>query len=189
TDVQIIKNADLEDLQELGSGTFGTVYHGKWRGTDVAIKRIKKSYFSGRSSEQEHLVDSYNPLGNLPEGKKALDQRKKLILAMDAAFGMEYLHLKNIVHFDLKCDNLLVNLGDPHRPICKVGDFGLSRIKRNTFVSGGVRGTLPWMAPELLNGSRSRVSEKVDVFSFGITIWEMLTGEEPYADMHCGAII
>lgn len=54
--MQIIKNADLEELQELGSGTYGTVYHGKWRGTDVAIKRIKKSCFAGRSSEQERLV-------------------------------------------------------------------------------------------------------------------------------------
>jgi serine/threonine protein kinase len=90
-----------------------------------------------------------------------LDRRKRLIIAMDAAFGMEYLHAKNIVHFDLKCDNLLVNLKDPSRPICKVGDFGLSKIKRNTLVSGGVRGTLPWMAPELLNGSSSKVSEKV----------------------------
>jgi hypothetical protein len=53
---QIIKNEDLEELKELGSGTFGTVYHGKWRGTDVAIKRIKKSCFTGRSSEQERLV-------------------------------------------------------------------------------------------------------------------------------------
>jgi serine/threonine protein kinase len=120
---------------------------------------------------------------------RLLDTRKKIIIAMDAAFGMEYLHSKNIVHFDLKCENLLVNLRDPQRPICKVGDLGLSRIKRNTLVSGGVRGTLPWMAPELLNGSSTRVSEKVDVFSYGISLWEILTGEEPYADMHCGAII
>lgn len=227
--LQIIKNADLEELRELGSGTYGTVYHGKWRGTDVAIKRIKKSCFSGRSSEQERLTKDFwreaQILSNLhhpnvvafygvvPDGAggtlatvteymvngslrhvllkkdRSLDRRKKLIIAMDAAFGMEYLHSKNIVHFDLKCDNLLVNLRDPQRPICKVGDFGLSRIKRNTLVSGGVRGTLPWMAPELLNGSSSRVSEKVDVFSFGISLWEILTGEEPYADMHCGAII
>ncbi|XVE72800.1 hypothetical protein DITRI_Ditri11bG0067600 [Diplodiscus trichospermus] len=227
--LQIIKNADLEELRELGSGTYGTVYHGKWRGTDVAIKRIKKSCFSGRSSEQDRLIKDFwreaQILSNLhhpnvvafygvvPDGMggtlatvteymvngslrnvlikkdRSLDRRKKLIIAMDAAFGMEYLHSKNIVHFDLKCDNLLVNLRDPQRPICKVGDFGLSRIKRNTLVSGGVRGTLPWMAPELLNGSSSRVSEKVDVFSFGISMWEILTGEEPYADMHCGAII
>lgn len=45
--------------------------------------------------------------------------------------------------------------------IFQVGDFGLSRIKRNTFVSGGVRGTLPWMAPELLDSGSTKVSEKV----------------------------
>ncbi|TYI70628.1 hypothetical protein E1A91_D08G234800v1 [Gossypium mustelinum] len=227
--LQIIKDADLEELRELGSGTYGTVYHGKWRGTDVAIKRIKKSCFSGRSSEQDRLMKDFwreaQILSNLhhpnvvafygvvPDGiggtlatvteymvngslrnvltkkERSLDLHKRLIIAMGAAFGMEYLHAKNIVHFDLKCDNLLVNLRDPQRPICKVGDFGLSRIKRNTLVSGGVRGTLPWMAPELLNGSSTKVSEKVDVFSFGISMWEILTGEEPYADMHCGAII
>ncbi|XP_010547054.1 PREDICTED: uncharacterized protein LOC104818945 [Tarenaya hassleriana] len=227
--LQIIKDSDLEELKELGSGTYGTVYHGKWRGSDVAIKRIRKSYFAGRSSEQDRLAQDFwreahilsrlhHPnvvafYGVVPDGAggtlatvtefmvngslrralqrkdKYVDHRKKLIIAMDAAFGMEYLHSRNIVHFDLKCDNLLVNLSDPHRPICKVGDFGLSRIKRNTLVSGGVRGTLPWMAPELLNGNSSRVSEKVDVFSFGISMWEILTGDEPYADMHYGAII
>ncbi|KAJ6407042.1 hypothetical protein OIU84_010537 [Salix udensis] len=108
---------------------------------------------------------------------------------MDAAFGMEYLHGKNIVHFDLKCENLLVNMRDPQRPVCKIGDLGLSKVKQHTLVSGGVRGTLPWMAPELLSGKNHMVTEKIDVYSFGIVMWELLTGEEPYADMHCASII
>jgi serine/threonine protein kinase len=44
---------------------------------------------------------------------------------------------------------------------CQVADLGLSKVKQQTFVSGGVRGTLPWMAPELLNGNSNLVSEKV----------------------------
>ncbi|KAK7388550.1 hypothetical protein VNO78_23369 [Psophocarpus tetragonolobus] len=227
--LQVIKNCDLEELTELGSGTFGTVYHGKWRGTDVAIKRITDRCFAGKPSEQERmrndfwseaikLADLHHPnvvafygvvldgpggsvatvteymvngsLRNaLQQSERNLDKRKRLLIAMDVAFGMEYLHGKNIVHFDLKSDNLLVNLRDPHRPICKVGDLGLSKVKCQTLISGGVRGTLPWMAPELLNGSSSLVSEKVDVFSFGIVMWELLTEEEPYADLHYGAII
>lgn len=46
----------MEELRELGSGTFGTVYHGKWRGTDVAIKRINDRCFAGKPSEQERMV-------------------------------------------------------------------------------------------------------------------------------------
>ncbi|KAK2987100.1 hypothetical protein RJ640_009559 [Escallonia rubra] len=227
--LQIINNSDLEELRELGSGTFGTVYHGKWRGSDVAIKRINDRCFAGKPSEQERMRDDfwneaikladlhhpnvvafygvvldgpgstvatvteYMVNGSLrtalQKNERNLDKRKRLIIAMDVAFGMEYLHGKNIVHFDLKSDNLLVNLRDPHRPICKVGDLGLSKVKCQTLISGGVRGTLPWMAPELLNGSSSLVSEKVDVFSFGIVLWELLTGDEPYADLHYGAII
>ncbi|MQM15698.1 hypothetical protein Taro_048649 [Colocasia esculenta] len=158
--LQIIKNSDLEELRELGSGTFGTVYHGKWRGTDVAIKRINDRCFAGKLSEQERLrADFWNEASKLadlhhpnvvafygvvldgPGGSvatvteymvngslrqalqknhKTLDRRKCILIAMDVAFGMEYLHGKNIVHFDLKSDNLLVNLRDPQRPICKV---------------------------------------------------------------------
>eukprot|EP00249_Psilotum_nudum_P024094 c29091_g1_i1 orf=710-5935(-) len=227
--LQTIKDVDLEEIRELGSGTFGTVYYGKWRGSDVAIKRLKASCFAGSPSEQVRLLSDFwreactlgqlhhpnvvafygvvrdGPGGTLAtvteymvngslkqvlqKKDRTIDRRKRLLIAMDAAFGMEYLHSKSIVHFDLKCENLLVNMRDPLRPICKVGDFGLSKVKHHTLVSGGVRGTLPWMAPELLSGNNSLVTEKIDVFSFGIVMWELLTGEEPYANMHCGAII
>nr|GEV42069.1 serine/threonine-protein kinase STE20-like [Tanacetum cinerariifolium] len=227
--LQIIRNEDLEELRELGSSTFSTVYHGKWRGTDVAIKRINKSSFLSQSSEEEKLTiefcreaDIYSKLhhpnvlafyGVVQDGPagtlatvtefvvdgslrnvllrkdRHLDHRKRLKVAMDVAFGMEYLHSKNIVHFDLRCDNLLVNMTSSSHPICKVSDFRQSKIKRNTLISGGGRGTLPWMAPELMDGGSNKVSEKVDVYSFGIVLWEILTCEEPYADMHYGAII
>ncbi|KAK9076824.1 hypothetical protein SSX86_005158 [Deinandra increscens subsp. villosa] len=227
--LQTIKNDDLEEVRELGSGTYGAVYHGKWKGSDVAIKRIKASCFAGRPSERERLiadfwkealilsslhhpnvVSFYGIVRDGPDGSLAtvtefmvngslkqflqkkdrtIDRRKRLIIAMDASFGMEYLHGKNIVHFDLKCENLLVNMRDPHRPICKIGDLGLSKVKQHTLVSGGVRGTLPWMAPELLSGKNHMVSEKIDVYSFGIVMWELLTGDEPYGDMHCASII
>ncbi|KAA8522770.1 hypothetical protein F0562_009193 [Nyssa sinensis] len=227
--LQTIKNDDLEEIRELGSGTYGAVYHGKWKGSDVAIKRIKASCFSGRPSERERLiadfwkealtlsslhhpnvVSFYGIVRDGPDGSLAtvtefmvngslkqflqkkdrtIDRRKRLIIAMDAAFGMEYLHGKNIVHFDLKCANLLVNMRDPHRPVCKIGDLGLSKVKQHTLVSGGVRGTLPWMASELLSGKSNMVTEKIDVYSFGIVMWELLTGDEPYADLHCASII
>ncbi|XP_047939835.1 uncharacterized protein LOC125187316 [Salvia hispanica] len=227
--LQTIRNEDLEEIRELGSGTYGAVYHGKWKGSDVAIKRIKASCFTGRPSERERLiadfwkealilsslhhpnvVSFYGVVRDGPDGSLAtvtefmvngslkqflqkkdrtIDRRKRLIIAMDAAFGMEYLHGKNIVHFDLKCENLLVNMRDPHRPVCKIGDLGLSKVKQHTLVSGGVRGTLPWMAPELLSGKSHMVTEKIDVYSFGIVMWELLTGDEPYTDMHCASII
>ncbi|KAL5549069.1 hypothetical protein UlMin_004300 [Ulmus minor] len=227
--LQTIRNDDLEEIRELGSGTYGAVYHGKWKGSDVAVKRIKASCFAGRPSERERLiadfwkealilsslhhpnvVSFYGIVRDGPDGSLAtvtefmvngslkqflqkkdrtIDRRKRLIIAMDAAFGMEYLHGKNIVHFDLKCENLLVNMRDPQRPVCKIGDLGLSKVKQHTLVSGGVRGTLPWMAPELLSGKSNMVTEKIDVYSFGIVMWELLTGEEPYADLHCASII
>ncbi|OIT05137.1 serinethreonine-protein kinase ctr1 [Nicotiana attenuata] len=200
--LQIIRNSDLEELQELGSGTYERLIKEFWREAKilsklhhpniVALYGVVPDGPGGTvATLTEYMINGSlrHVLARKDCSCRALDLRKKLMLALDAAFGMEYLHLKNIVHFDLKCENLLVNLGDTQRPVYKVGDFGLSRIKRNTLVSGGVRGTLTWMAPELLNGNSSRVSEKVDVFSFGITMWEILTGEEPYANLHCGAII
>ncbi|XVE54377.1 hypothetical protein DITRI_Ditri03aG0075800 [Diplodiscus trichospermus] len=228
-ELQTIKSSDLEYIKELGAGAYGTVFYGKWRGSDVAIKRLKAACFSEGSAEEERLVADFwreahilgqlhhpnivalygvvtdGPLTSLAtvteymvngslkqvlrRKDRTIDRRKRLIIAMDAAFGMEYLHEKNIIHFDLKSHNFLVNMRDPQRPVCKIGDLGLSKIKQRTLISGGVRGTIPWMAPELLNTKNNLVTEKVDVYSFGIVMWELLTGEKPYADLHSKEII
>lgn len=75
--------------------------------------------------------------------------------------GMEYLHQKRIVHFDLKSANLLLGWRD-RRAICKVADFGLSKQRRETYVSNvsSQRGTLPWIAPEIIKSPHA-VNEKV----------------------------
>lgn len=49
----------MEEIRQLGSGTYGAVYHGKWKGSDVAIKRIKASCFAGKPSERERMVGIY----------------------------------------------------------------------------------------------------------------------------------
>jgi len=48
-----------------------------------------------------------------------------------------------------RCDNLLCDLRDLNNPVVKIGDLGLSKNKQGSFTSGNMRGTLPWMAPEL----------------------------------------
>jgi serine/threonine protein kinase len=140
------------------------------------------------------LVTEYMAGGSL---KSALARRAdivagpltRLVLALDAAKGLEYLHSKKICHFDVKSGNLLLGYRD-RRPVCKVADFGLAREKVQTFVSGvtSQRGTLPWTAPEILR-SPDAVTEKVDVFSFGIVMWELWTGKEPYEGLNYHALM
>ena len=78
--------------------------------------------------------------------------------------GMEYLHSRHVVHFDLKCDNLLADLRSKLQPLVKIGDMGLSKYKAATFMSGNMRGTLPWMAPEMfpaMSASKSGSGQQV----------------------------
>lgn len=81
-----------------------------------------------------------------------LPLRERCELALHVAHGMAYLHAANIVHFDIKPDNLLVERLPGGRYALKVADFGLSKLKVRHFVSTvtDLRGTLPYMAPELV---------------------------------------
>lgn len=100
-----------------------------------------------------------------------------LALAADVAHGMEYLHSQGVLHLDLKSHNLV--LADNNR--VKVTDFGVARTQSECASMTPDSGTYRWMAPEMI--SNKAFSMKADVYSFGIILWEMLTGDIPYNDM------
>ncbi|KAJ7720643.1 kinase-like protein [Mycena metata] len=101
--------------------------------------------------------------------------------AYDIARGIKYLHDQKIVHSDLKAVNILVN----SKPQAVLADFGLSSLlqdirTRSRTAGGNIQnvGTPYWTAPEIYNGKR--MTEKSDIYSMGLTIWELFSGEPPY---------
>ncbi|XP_029003689.1 proto-oncogene serine/threonine-protein kinase mos [Betta splendens] len=103
--------------------------------------------------------------------------------AADIAQGLRFLHAHSIAHLDVKPANVLVSAAD----VCKIADFGCSLKlddgREASAVSpllSHVGGTYTHRAPELLKGEG--VSTKADVYSFGITLWQLITREQPYAD-------
>ncbi|KAL8043897.1 hypothetical protein ABFX02_08G012700 [Erythranthe guttata] len=112
------------------------------------------------------------------------NRRKKLAfkvviqLALDLARGLSYLHLKNIVHRDVKTENMLL---DKNRTV-KIADFGVARVEAsNPDDMTGETGTLGYMAPEVLIGKP--YNRKCDVYSFGICLWEIYCCDMPYHDL------
>ncbi|KAK1298902.1 Serine/threonine-protein kinase HT1 [Acorus calamus] len=108
---------------------------------------------------------------------RSLPHKIVLKMALDIAKGMQYLHSQGIIHRDLKSENLL--LGED---MCvKVADFGISCLESQCGREKKFTGTYRWMAPEMIKEKQH--TKKVDVYSFGIVLWELLTTLTPFHDM------
>ncbi|MED6134231.1 hypothetical protein PIB30_035114 [Stylosanthes scabra] len=109
--------------------------------------------------------------------RKPMSLDKLIAFALDIARGMEYIHSQGVIHRDLKPENVLIN-EDSH---LKIADFGIACEEAVCDLLADDPGTYRWMAPEMIK--RKSYGKKVDVYSFGLILWEMLTGTIPYEEM------
>jgi WD40 repeat protein len=108
-------------------------------------------------------------------------------LGIQAAEALHYAHEMGIVHRDIKPSNLLV---DAHGHLW-ITDFGLATTQADAglTMTGELLGTLRYMSPEQATGDRARIDYRTDIFSLGITLYELLTGQPAFADADRKALL
>ncbi|XP_073304176.1 serine/threonine/tyrosine-protein kinase HT1-like [Primulina huaijiensis] len=125
----------------------------------------------------EYLREGSLRLYLLKPENKSLPIQKVISMALDIVRGMEYIHSNGVVHRDLKPENILIT-GDFH---LKVSDFGIACEESHCHLESADPGTYRWMAPEMIK--RKKYGRKVDVYAFGLVLWELLAGNVPFKDM------
>ncbi|KAK2665653.1 hypothetical protein Ddye_004227 [Dipteronia dyeriana] len=206
TDVWEIDPKHLKFGNKVASGSYGDLYKGTYCSQEVAIKVLKPERLNSdlqkefaqevyimRKVRHKNVVQFIGACTKPPSlciitefmsGGSVYDYLHKqkgvfklpsvLKVAIDVSKGMNYLHQNNIIHRDLKAANLLMDEND----VVKVADFGVARVKAQSGVMTAETGTYRWMAPEVIE--HKPYDHKADIFSFGVVLWELLTGKLPY---------
>lgn len=203
-----LKKATRNFSEEIGQGGGGVVYKGMLSDNRVAAIKYLKEAIQGEAeflaeistigrlnhmnliemwgycAEGKHrlLVYEYMEHGTLANNlySDKLDWKKRYEIALGTARGLAYLHeecLEWVLHCDVKPENILLN--SDYQP--KVADFGLSKLFNRSGIDNlqfsRIRGTRGYMAPEW--AFNIPITSKVDVYSYGIVVLELITGRRP----------
>ncbi|XP_037652390.1 mitogen-activated protein kinase kinase kinase 7-like isoform X2 [Sebastes umbrosus] len=206
----VFEDIQYEDIQveaAVGRGTFGVVFKAIWKGKDVAIKTIESENernaflvelrqlsrvshpnivkLYGSCDNPVCLVMEYAECGSLYNLLHSADPQANYTAShamswcLQCAEGVAYLHSmkpKALIHRDLKPPNLLLVA---RGTVLKICDFGTA-CDIQTYMTNN-KGSAAWMAPEVFEGSN--YSEKCDVFSWGIILWEVITRKKPFDEI------
>jgi serine/threonine protein kinase len=205
-------------LEKLGEGGMGVVYKAQDTKLDriVALKFLPKHLLCDEEAKTRfaHEAKSASALNHpnittihevdevegecficmeYVEGKsirelikqKMLSIEEILNISIQIAEGLNVAHKKGIVHRDIKSDNLMLTA----EGLVKIMDFGLAKLKGVTKLTktGTTLGTLQYMSPEQAQGKEA--DQRSDIFSFGVVLYEMITGQLPFKGEHEAAVI
>ena len=194
----------------IGSGGMANVYLGidMNTGLNVAIKILKPEYSSddefirrfdseakavasldhsnivkvfgvGHEGQFRYIVEEYVEgitVKDLINQNGHLDWRNAVPIVIQISLALDYAHQKGIVHRDIKPQNILIS----RDKVSKITDFGIARAASSTTITmtGGVIGSVHYFSPEQARGSK--VGPQSDIYSIGVTLFEMVTGRVPF---------
>lgn len=200
-------NDRYEIIRLLGEGGMGNVYLVKdfVENRIVALKLIKEKFFSNKAIDRfknefklvsalkhpniikVYDLDVYKETDtyfftmefvegeNLTTAFAELSYKEKLEILLQIARGLNYIHNRHIIHFDIKTDNIFL-IREKEGIKAKIMDFGLANLVED--FSGKVRGTLIYIAPEVL--LKKDIDYRVDLYSLGMVIYYIFSNKLPF---------
>jgi len=192
---------DFDTIKLLGRGVFSEVYLVKKKSTEeyFAMKSIHKKnpvelldremtilkaiFHPNIVSLKEVIKDDistklimeYCSKGDLNDylNMRKMKEKSALHFMYQILQGLQYLHSNNIVHRDIKPQNILIDKNN----VCKIADFGFARYKDQDKLLETMCGSPLYMAPEIIK--HQHYSMKADIWSVGVVFYQMLTGQQP----------